>query len=253
MWPVWNLRSVPPHLVSVLEQILEGLVDGTISMDHVETRSGLGTHEIIVRFNNRTMAAKSAAPKATTWISAVPASTTISIGAGPTPSPLLDLGVIKEPVIGFRDFVLRTSIDGAILMSRNDHPWPYRKRMRALCASSNSGQPFSKHDAPRETCNCGIYAYARPDDPNLKDTDVVWGEIAMWGEVLICEKGYRSQFAYPLSLFLRDNGTRNVHFLSDELAELYGVPCFVVAEREGKTAQEVMGEMIENLYRQEEL
>jgi len=261
MWPNWDPKAVPAKWVPILEEILEGLVDGTFAVQQIDTDQNFGQpDEIILGLwdmrRQKYPAPGYAGPTGTTGTSTTPpaAPSVVApshfIGSTGPPMPgLTDLGVITEPVIGFRDFVLRTSIDGPILMSRNDHPWVYRKRMRALCASTNSGQPFSKHDAPEENCQCGIYGYARPNDPNLQQRDVVWGEIAMWGEVLICEKGYRSQFAYPLNLFIRDNGTRNVHYLAEELQELYGVPCFVVSEREGKTAAEVMSEMIEGMLR----
>jgi hypothetical protein len=235
------------------------LCDGTIVLTNMSSLRGLGgLQEYSLEFTDTSsfMFPKTSPvqPHGVTTNTTNPTAmtttnTTTTAATAATPKALTDLGILEQPVIGFRDFVLRTSIDGPILMSRNDHPWPYRKRMRALCAAANHGQPFSKHDAPRVDCNCGIYAYARPDDKALQQTDVVWGEIAMWGEVLICETGYRAQFAYPLNLFMRDNGTKNIHYLAEELQDLYGVPCFVVAEREGKTAQEIMSEMIEEMLR----
>lgn len=241
-WPQWHPKSVPVHLQGVLEDVLEGLVDGTFAMSSAHHKSGFGNPDVVL-LELQDMRFPKIPWQANT-------TTTSSTAMKTNPQGVLtDLGVIREPVIGFRDFVLRTSIDGPILMSRNDHPWVYRKRMRALCASTNSAQPFSKHDAPNENCNCGIYAYSHPNDRNLQQKDVVWGEIAMWGDVLICPTGYRSQFAYPLNLFIRDNGTRNVHYLAEELQDLYGVPCFVVADREGKTAQQIMGEMIEEMLK----
>ena len=106
----------------------------------------------------------------------------------------------EEPIVGYRDFKLTQGGMGYFLQSRNGAVWPHRKKMTALCG----GNPFASHEVPEPSCACGIYAYAKPDDSALqRDNSFLWGEIAMWGEVLVCESGYRAEFAYPTALFMR--------------------------------------------------
>jgi hypothetical protein len=238
-------------------KILDGLEDGSIVLTRMDTKtSAFGHREIALEFVEAVTPPPLALSTSANWPMQVAAASNLVWGSNtsnPTPEPgLKDGGVITEPIIGYRDFVLRTSIDGPILMSRNDHPWPYRKRQRALCAAQGTAnvQPFSQHDAPDADCHCGIYAYARPDDPNLKSTNVVWGEVALWGEVLICEKGFRAEFGYPLTLFMKDNGRKTVRYLAEELEDLYGVPVFLVEERAGKTIGDLMQEVIDQMMRE---
>jgi hypothetical protein len=159
-----------------------------------------------------------------------------------TSGPVIpDGGERSEPYIGYRDFELASSAFGPLLVSRNKQTiWPRREAARAFC---NNG-PLSQHDAPALGCECGFYAFSTPDHKDLKNQYAIWGELYMWGEVIVCEEGYRSEFAYPKNLFLRDNGTKGMRWLQEKLSLGYGIPVFLVAEREGKLASEIVSELL---------
>lgn len=237
----WDPKSVPSQLVPYLDQLVYGLQKGTIYLRSLnQTRNMGGMSEWVIELVDPTASPGVAAPMIAPMFSIASTAPVL-----PPRKIVEDLGVGKEPIIGFRDFDIEHTDEGFLLMSRNGTPWWPRQKLRATCG----GKLFSEHDAPKEGCQCGIYAYAAPNNPNLKDRNVVWGEIAMWGDVLICETGYRAEFAYPLSLFVRDVGTKVVKFLRDSLEESYGVPVFMVEERDGKTAAEIMGEMVQSMLR----
>jgi hypothetical protein len=158
-----------------------------------------------------------------------------------------------EPLVGYRDFTLTEGLYGLALRSRNGAVWPPRKRMRALCG----GNPFADHDVPDPHCQCGIYAYDKPDNSSLKrDNSSLWGEIAMWGEVLVCDTGYRAEFAYPTALFMRKPGgpsnrvTRTLEYVRQELEDSYGIPVIILAERASKTASQLMEEALNEMLKE---
>lgn len=162
----------------------------------------------------------------------------------------LKLSKSVEPIVGYRDFKMIQGLYGLALQSRNGAIWPPRKKMMAMC----NGDPFAPHDVPDPSCQCGIYAYAKPDDSALqRDNSSLWGEIAMWGEVLVCETGYRAEFAYPTALFMRkpampgNRTTRVLEAIRKELEDTYGVPVFILAERASKSATQLMEEELDKL------
>ena len=69
---------------------------------------------------------------------------------------------------------------------------------------------------------------------------MIWGEVNLWGTVLVCPEGYRAQYAYPKTLFVRDVGTKLIRMFAENLEKAYGVPVHLVQEREGMTAGELM-------------
>jgi hypothetical protein len=149
--------------------------------------------------------------------------------------------------IGYRDFVYlkKGNQSRPILLSRNGVPWP---KYEALVASCN-GDPFVVHDAPSVGCQCGIYAYNKPDNPQLKADAAIWGEIALWGKVLICPDGFRAEYAYPQNIFMKDVGTKTVRAFAAQIEKEYGVPVHLVKERTGTVASVVMAEMIAELLK----
>jgi hypothetical protein len=149
-----------------------------------------------------------------------------------------DGGVVIEPYVGYRDFEVLTKDDvhEPSLVSRNGLLWEYFKPMIAMC----HGNVFAKHDAPHIDCECGIYAFDKPTHRDLKSTAMIWGEVNLWGTVLVCPEGYRAQYAYPKTLFVRDVGTNLIRVFAENLEKAYGVPVHLVQEREGMTAGELM-------------
>ena len=94
-------------------------------------------------------------------------------------------------------------------------PWVPQQVSRATChqpqgpfASALAGRPLPLHSAPDPSCSCGIYAAAAADDlpstwSGTKEV-LVWGVVALWGRVVIAERGWRAQFAHPVSLTYQD-------------------------------------------------
>lgn len=61
------------------------------------------------------------------------------------------------------------------------------------------------HDSPAESCGCGIYGVFDPEELKLQlgfgIHAVVWGIAAVWGKVVVGERGVRGQYARPVALF----------------------------------------------------
>lgn len=164
------------------------------------------------------------------------------------PEPLKDLGLSIEPIVGFRDWQLSRTQFGVFLMSRNQVAWPHRAKLAGQCGES----VLAAHDAPYEGCNCGIYAFNKTVEGQKmwyrSSGEVaahVFGTVHLWGEILIGPMGFRAEFAYPKELFLRDNDTRRVNLVADELREAYGTPVTVVSDpltaSMGDTLEELRG------------
>lgn len=147
----------------------------------------------------------------------------------PLSLPLEDLGLAIEPIVGYRDWKLRFGYY-ILLQSRNTILWPPRKELVALCKGSEMD-----HEAPDENCGkeCGIYAF---DHTNTVPADShVWGEVYLWGRILITSKGrsgFRAEYAYPKQLYMKQNSRleRRLPYIKEALEENYGVPVEIVKE-----------------------
>lgn len=93
--------------------------------------------------------------------------------------------------------------------------WEPKKQLVAACSN---GLP---HIAPHKQCQCGIWSFHTLEKliPAAKGyTGVtVLGKVSIWGRIVECENGFRSQFAYPAELWLLDESV-------EELGYIYGVP-----------------------------
>lgn len=81
-----------------------------------------------------------------------------------------------------------------------------------MAATCNCGGPACRHEAPVNGCTCGYWAFKslegllavmRPT-ATMQPTvgpDVI-GNVWLWGKVILTEKGYRAQYAYPRELFV---------------------------------------------------
>lgn len=112
------------------------------------------------------------------------------------------------------------------LVSGNSCPWVPREELTAVCAnlwSYSAGGAWANHekDIPVEECSCGIYALDSLD--RLKQSAyrfTIFGEVKLWGKIVVGEHGYRAQYAYPASLYVpADLCTAELNLL-----ELFGVP-----------------------------
>lgn len=97
--------------------------------------------------------------------------------------------------------------------------WKPRLKAAASCLSCGAS-------LPRLNCTCGFYT-ARSLEHLLglgyraqgENPDVL-GQVANWGKIVECDQGWRSQFAYPVQLWVPARAWRWVKPLTEE----YGVP-----------------------------
>lgn len=138
-----------------------------------------------------------------------------------------DKGLAIEPIIGWRAFGVKAveTLNAAPeyeLVSLNGVSWPYRRPLEALC----NGNLLADHDVPKPSCSCGIYAWNKESRGNAySNHNSIYGEVYLWGDVLICDHGYRAEIAYPKRLFLSNPvDTRASRRVREGLIEAYGVP-----------------------------
>lgn len=118
--------------------------------------------------------------------------------------------------------------------------WPKREKLVAVCqiVTPSVDDVVTSYNAPcdQEMNNhhCGIYAYKQlfevGEQFGMSERDFrykVFGEVALWGKVVVHRLGYRAQYAYPLRLFC--NG--NISAL--KAAEAYGIPLVPMVQEKG--------------------
>jgi hypothetical protein len=94
--------------------------------------------------------------------------------------------------------------------------WPAGEPLVAECMRHRSRlatflRPGATHIAPALHCACGIYAtdldhaldYLMQDAFPFELATVL-GSVALWGEVVECEVGYRASHAYPVALYIAE-------------------------------------------------
>lgn len=140
--------------------------------------------------------------------------------AEPEPEPeLKDMGLAIEPIVGLRGY--RIDPETMTLVSFNGVGWPQREPLYALCGDN----PFADHDVPNEDCQCGVYAWNVDMKNNVTG---LFGEVYLWGDVLVCPSGYRAEIAYPKNLTIQARKTRAALRIRDGLEEAYGVPVTII-------------------------
>jgi hypothetical protein len=78
---------------------------------------------------------------------------------------------------------------------RGRHLFPRLRRRRA-------------HAAPESDCECGIYAAALDRvgqylvEAPCRGVSRVLGQVALWGTVIECERGFRASHAYPSRMYI---------------------------------------------------
>lgn len=103
-----------------------------------------------------------------------------------------------------------------LLQSASSHyTWPTQDPVVAI---NRDGMPAAK--------GAGVYAFKEASQLNSMTQEPVVGEVALWGEVIEHEQGYRARYAYPARLWVRPR-VRNAHEVARELGRTYGVPCEV--------------------------
>ena len=123
-----------------------------------------------------------------------------------------------------------------------DRVWEPRERHTATCLRRRRWRerlqrPRAAHPAPHWDCTCGIWAVGSACETvraldsygrSWKPLHRVVGQVALWGEVVQHDRGWRAQYAYPTRLLvpvrrLNDRPVADVDELVEAL-EVYGVP-----------------------------
>lgn len=95
--------------------------------------------------------------------------------------------------------------------------WEPRRAPQANCLSHN-------HAAPQMSCHCGYWSFKTREllvealDRYAATVDII-GQVEVWGRVVECENGWRSEYAYPKELWCLHQGEGE-----EKVAARYGVP-----------------------------
>lgn len=123
-----------------------------------------------------------------------------------------------EPVEGWRIWAV-VERDGRLLLRSLffDTTWPWGFPMSANCEHRRFSlrtpwrRRASGHEAPEEACTCGIHASFEPVTvmPYFQHRAPgsichALGRVALWGDVVECEAGFRAQRGYPTRLYVPD-------------------------------------------------
>jgi hypothetical protein len=128
--------------------------------------------------------------------------------------------ISTEPIFGWRLWHVRLHEHEHRLESFTMHhvSWPAGRRFEARCPVHGESAPAHEHE-------CGIYAfrtralaeellrrytgvrhrYGREyrELPPVRDgRPIALGSVTLWGRILVRERGYRAQYAYPYELFV---------------------------------------------------
>ena len=122
-----------------------------------------------------------------------------------------------EPVEAWRVWRVSMRDHRIVLQSLNvDTVWEPGVALSSTCATRQRSRrrPWRieapGHESPEVDCTCGIYGvrsaavarwYLERRAPFYNDGRVV-GRVALWGDVVESESGWRAQRAYPLELFV---------------------------------------------------
>lgn len=83
---------------------------------------------------------------------------------------------------------------------------------------------ISHETAPR----CGFYAWMAQPKVMMLRPHAVWGEVYLWGDVVIHEKGYRAQYALPAALYVFEAMPERNRMLIELAALQYAVPTVLI-------------------------
>jgi hypothetical protein len=100
---------------------------------------------------------------------------------------------VPAAVLGWRTWRVgrRAQQRHALFSPLTGTPWPAARPMVAACASP-------RHTPPGDTCPCGLYAVADTTTLGWSPSDhEVLGVVALWGDVVEGQYGWRASHAYP--------------------------------------------------------
>ena len=102
--------------------------------------------------------------------------------------------------------------------------WEPKKAMEAVCNKNKQDHP-----APGYGCECGIWSFNTLEDlvpvlAGYSEIKII-GQVAIWGRVIECEKGFRSSHAYPTELWILSEEKS-----LEQLGYTYGVPVRIIEQ-----------------------
>jgi hypothetical protein len=111
--------------------------------------------------------------------------------------------VHTEVIVGWR--VWRISDQGLLSSVFMSNVWPAGEPLKACCA----GTPRLQHGIHAFAERYAAEEYLRIDTRGYQSKRVV-GEVALWGNVVVHEAGYRASYAYPRRIIVpRDASAAN--------------------------------------------
>jgi len=128
------------------------------------------------------------------------------------------------PLVGYREWSIRTEPSGRpprLLSLFHPTTWPHDQPLSAVClrpATSPDRSAHPIHDGvPDESCQCGIYAFRRPEFESLNGATgrKVRGIVYGWGRYVLGTLGWRTQFASLVALLEPDEAQGLVADLAD--------------------------------------
>ena len=156
----------------------------------------------------------------------------------------METGVViretSEPVVGWRAWVVTQTPVGMRLGSvLHDLVWAIDEPALAECRRHEDpfAEALDSHPVPGCVCNCGFHAARDPADAlsylrGRDEADTVCrilGEVALWGQVVETESGWRASHAYPARLYVDDSAVADalslyrVPVLSPDARDLSGI------------------------------
>jgi hypothetical protein len=130
------------------------------------------------------------------------------------------------PLVGYREWAVHRDPDGTPSLRSLFHPtiWPHDRALSAVCLRPLiwHGRSGIGHRAvPDAVCECGIYAFRRPDFDTLRGAKgpKARGVVRGWGRYVLGTSGWRCQFG-AVSAILHD---REDPATTSALARRYGI------------------------------
>lgn len=136
---------------------------------------------------------------------------------------------IVAPVIAWRAWHVEIEGTARLMSVTGSERWPVGRAFVAGCRRLPG-----RHPSPRLDCACGVHgartARDAADHAARPDAYVVLGLVALWGEVVEAERGWRASHAYPQRLAVlppRLSAPAEHSAVAADLGD-YGVPVDIV-------------------------